>query len=103
MFTKDGISTTFLAMCAPRRTTLPGTARKPALVKSAPVQSPNLEGTLSHQGPTPGGVLRPEWPPPITPLPCRRKDSSTAFFSHWWVTHSPLSALVATRRSPESR
>ncbi|MNE33999.1 hypothetical protein D3C80_1276990 [compost metagenome] len=30
MFTKDGISTTFFAMCAPRRTMAPGTERKPA-------------------------------------------------------------------------
>ncbi len=103
MFTNEGIKTTFLAIWAPRRTMLPGTARKPARVNSAAVQSPNLDGTLSHQGPTPGGVFSPAWPPPIMLFACKRKDRSTAFFSHWWVTQSPLSAFVATRSSPESR
>ena len=53
MFTKLGISTTLRPMKAPWRTIDPGTARKPALWKSAAPQSPNLLGTLSQNGPSP--------------------------------------------------
>ncbi len=100
MFTNDGISTTFLPTKDPRRTIEPGTARKPASRNWSSVQSPNLEGTLSHQGPVPGARFRPE-SPPIMALPCRRKDSSTAFFSHWRTTHSPPT-FSATRSLPPS-
>ncbi len=100
MFTNEGINTTFGPTKAPRRTTEPGTARKAAALNSASVQLANLDGTLSHQGPTPGSRLR--WAsPPISSLPCRRKDSSTAFFSHWCVTQSSP-CFSATRNRPES-
>ncbi len=47
MFTKEGISTTFLAMNEPRRTAAGGTARNPPARKSAAPKSANLAGTLS--------------------------------------------------------
>jgi hypothetical protein len=48
MFTKEGISTTFLSMKAPRRTTAPGTARKLAASNWDAPQPSNLVGTLSQ-------------------------------------------------------
>ena len=51
MFTNEGISTTFLPMKAPWRTTQPGTARNPAAENWSEPQSPHLLATLSHQGP----------------------------------------------------
>ena len=55
--TKEGISTTFGAMKAERRTTQPGTARKPALSNSWAPQPSNFEGTLSHQAGRAGAAL----------------------------------------------
>src|SRR4029078_9386378 len=80
--TKDGMSTTPGAMKAERRTTQPGTARKPALRKRAAFQPLNLESTLSHHAPLPR-------PPGITLMSLRRKDSSTAFLSHWLTCQWP--------------
>ena len=54
----------------------PGTARKPALAKSAADQLANLDGTLSHQCAPPG-------PPPMVDIGLRRNDNSTAILSHW--------------------
>ena len=83
MFTKDGISTTFLPMKAPRRTKLPGTARKPASRNCSSLQLLNLLGTLSHHGPWPAwGAVKPLPAVRMTSLSLRRKDSRTAFFSH---------------------
>src|SRR5476649_836366 len=73
--TKDGISTTLGAMKAERRTTEPGTARKPAFLNFAAFQPLNLESTLSHHAALPG-------PPAITLISLSLNDSSTAFFSH---------------------
>src|SRR3712207_7696312 len=39
-------------------------------------RAPNFSGTLSH-------------PPPMARFSDRRKESSTAFFSHWRTTHWP--------------
>ena len=47
MFTYDGISTTFLAMNAPRRATAGGTTRTPAAANAASSKRANLVGTLS--------------------------------------------------------
>ena len=44
----------------------------------AAFQPSNFDGTLSHQTDLPG-------PPLITLMSLRRKDSSTAFFSHWFT------------------
>src|ERR1700750_394477 len=52
--TKLGSSTAPLAMKADRRTTAPGTARKPAARNLASVQPTNLESTLSHHTAPPG-------------------------------------------------
>src|SRR6185503_7227597 len=93
--TKDGISTTPGAMKAEWRTTQPGTARKPALRKRAALQPLNLESTLSHQAALPG-------PPGITLMSLSRKDSSTAFLSHWLTCHCPSGFRSATRALPES-
>src|SRR5215475_2453500 len=82
-------------MNAERRTTQPGTARKPALRNRAALQPLNLESTLSHQDALPG-------PPGMTLMSLRRNDSSTAFFSHWLTFHLPLDSRVATRASPLS-
>jgi hypothetical protein len=73
--TKDGISTTFLAMKAERRTMAPGTARNPASRNRFSPQPSNFEGTLSHHEAWPG-------PPAIALMSLSRNDSSTAFFSH---------------------
>ncbi len=81
-------------MKAERRTTQLGTARKPAAPNSAAPQPSNFEGTLSHQDEPPG-------PPAMVVMSLRRKDRSTAFFSHWCTTHSPVS-FEATRSVPES-
>ena len=78
MLTKDGISTTFRPMKAPRRTTAPGTARKPAASNCGASQPSNLLGTLSHQGPT----ASPMAPARMTRLGLRRKDSRIACLSH---------------------
>ncbi len=56
IFTNEGISTTFLAMNAPRRTIAPGTARKPALANLFSLQPANFDGTLSHHGPPPAAA-----------------------------------------------
>src|SRR6185503_20548575 len=93
--TKDGISTTPGAMKAEWRTTQPGTARKPALRKRAALQPLNLESTLSHQAALPG-------PPGITLMSLSRKDSSTAFLSHWLTCHWPSALRSATRALPDS-
>ena len=50
MFTKLGISTTFLPICAPRRTIAPGTARIPAARNRSASQPVNFSGTLSNEG-----------------------------------------------------
>ena len=81
-------------MWAEWRTMQFGTARKPASRNFLAVQPSNFEGTLSHHFDLPG-------PPPITSISFNRKDNSTAFFSHWWVTHSPVS-FDATRKRPAS-
>src|SRR3546814_1769505 len=52
---------------------LPGTARKPAFLKSASLQPSNFDGTLSHQW-----VVRPG-PPAMSPMSLSLKESSTAF------------------------
>src|SRR6185437_11758768 len=93
--TKDGISTTPGAINAECRTTQPGTARKPALRKRAAFQPLNLESTLSHHAALPG-------PPGITLMSLRRKDSSTAFLSHWLTCHWPSVVRSATRALPAS-
>ena len=71
----------------------PGTARKPAARKRFSPQPSNFEGTLSHQAACPG-------PPGMTLMSERRKESSTAFFSHWFTTQPP-SRFSATRSLPE--
>src|SRR5262245_3515026 len=83
-------------MKAERRTTQPGTARKPALRKRAALHPLNLESTLSHHAAFPG-------PPGITLMSLRRKDNSTAFLSHWLTCHCPSGFRSATRALPESR
>ena len=77
-------------MKALRRTMQFGTARKPAASNSASLQPSNLEGTLSHQVAPPG-------PPPMIMNSFRRKESSTAFFSHW-LTDPALGALLGHAR-----
>ncbi len=74
----------------------PGTARKPAASNSLWPQPVNLVATLSNQGP------EPPLSAPMTLLGFRRKDSRTAFFSHWCTVQSPLSSREATRVWPES-
>ena len=91
----DGISTTFFAMKAERRTIEPGTARKPAARKRFSPQPANFEGTLSHHEACPG-------PPSITSISLRRNESRTAFLSHWLTLQRPLSCRSATRASPLS-
>ena len=95
MFTKDGISTTPDAMNEPRRATAFGTARRPEDAKSSALQPSNLLATLSHQ-------VEPSGPPLIGPLALRRKESSTAFFSHWFTIQLPSAPFSATRALPES-
>ena len=95
MLTKLGSSTAPLAICAPRRTMEPGTTRKPPARNSASVQPVNFSGTLSKAG-------APAEPYSITALSFRRKDSRTAFFSHWLTFHPPLPSGSATRAAPES-
>src|SRR5690606_3892055 len=73
----------------------PGTARKLASIKSVSVQPENLEGTLSHQAPSPG-------PLEMRTLGLSRKESSTAFLSHWLTVHWPDASRWATRCWPES-
>src|SRR6185312_14222180 len=93
--TKDGISTTPGAMKAERRTTQPGTARKPAFLNFAAVQPLNLESTLSHHTALPG-------PPATTLMSLRRNESNTAFFSHWLTCQRPSAWRSATRAWPAS-
>src|SRR6185437_13564030 len=93
--TKDGISTASGAINAERRTTQPGTARKPAFLNFAAFQFLNLESTLSHHTALPG-------PPGITSMSLSRNDSSTAFFSHWLTCQRPSAWRSATRASPRS-
>src|SRR6476660_9046215 len=92
--TKLGNSTAPLAMKAERRTTAPGTARKPAARNLASSQPRNLESTLSHHTASPGA-------PSISFMSLRRKDSSTAFLSHSRTFHSPP-IFSATLRVPLS-
>src|SRR5215475_2391127 len=73
----------------------PGTARKPAARKRASSQPRNLESTLSHHTAPPGASA-------MIFMSFRRKDSSTAFFSHSWTIHSPPD-FSATRNVPSSR
>ena len=77
----------------------PGTERKPAAACSLALQPSNLEGTLSHQEAPPG-------PPEIAHMSLRRKDSSTAFLSHWLTVQDsgpcPPARFSATRALPES-
>src|SRR5487761_2116493 len=77
----------------------PGTDRKPAAECSGAPQPSNFEGTLSHQ-------LAPPGAPEIVVISLRRKDSRTAFFSHWLTVQASLPALAglrsATRALPES-
>src|SRR3546814_3894106 len=80
----------------PRRTIEPGTARKPAFLKSASLQPSNFDGTLSHQW-----VVRPG-PPAMSPMSLSLKESSTAFLSHWLTVHPPA-PFSATRKLPLSR
>jgi hypothetical protein len=77
--TKDGISTTPLAMKAERRTMQFGTARKPALFE---IDAPPAVELGRHLVP-PGGVARSALDGSIG---FRRKDRSTAFFSHWFTS-----------------
>ncbi|GJE31412.1 hypothetical protein LDDCCGHA_1589 [Methylobacterium oxalidis] len=49
---------------------------------------------MSHQGPPPG-------PPAIGAMSLRRKESSTAFLSHW-LTCQASPTFSATRALPES-
>ena len=72
-----------------------GTARKPALPNSFAVQPSNLDGTLSHH------VVLAPGPPAMVVISLRRKDSRTAFFSHWLTCQFPL-IFSATRTSPAS-
>ena len=75
-----------------------GTARKPPARKSLAVQPSNFDGTLSHHFDFPG-------PPPVNSMSFRRNERSTAFLSHWLVTHCVSlapSTFSATRASPES-
>ena len=95
MLTKEGISTTPLAIWADRRTMEPGTARKAALRQSSAVQPCHLEGTLSHQ-------FAPPLEPEISYMSVRRKDSSTAFLAHWLTCQLPSAWRSATRRVPLS-
>ena len=94
MLTKLGISTTPLPIKAPRRTMAPGTARNSACAKRAASQPANLGGTLSHH-------IAPPGPPGIASIGLSRKESRTAFLSHW-LTCQP-SPFSATRASPASR
>src|ERR1700712_5173656 len=80
--TKLGISTAPGAMNADRRTTAPGTARKPASLTRFAPQPANFIGTLSQTGAPPG--------PSINVESVRRNDISTAFLSHW-LTCQPAS------------
>src|SRR5271154_5666944 len=73
--TKLGINTAPGAIKAERRTTAPGTARKPASLNRFSPQPANFIGTLSQMGAPPG--------PSIGEESVRRNDISTAFFSHW--------------------
>ena len=77
----------------------PGTARKPAARKALSSQPANFDGTLSHQAAPPG-------PPAISALSLRRKESSTAFFSHWLTFQElgPVAPAIfsATRALPLS-
>src|SRR4051812_10246098 len=82
-------------MKAERRTMAPGTARKPASRKRFSPQPSNFDGTLSHHDALSG-------PPEIALMSLRRKDSSTAFLSHWLTFHLPLDSRIATRASPLS-
>src|SRR5207248_3604298 len=87
-FTKLGISTTFGAIYAERRTIDPGTARNPASRKRFDDHPANLDGTLSHHRAAPRcGSLG---PPGISTISLSRNDSSTAFLSHWWTSHPRL-------------
>src|ERR1700750_2524580 len=81
-------------MCAPRRTSAPGTTRAPTFADS--MASPVLKrsGTLSK-------AL--EGAPSMTRLPFMRKYSSTAFFNQALTVQPPLPSGSATRRSPDSR
>src|SRR6185503_14227696 len=80
----------------------PGTARKPASVKLASLQSWNLVGTLSHHGPGCALLCAPTAPWPMRRLGLRRKESSTAFFSHWLTVQAPDALRSATRCEPLS-
>src|SRR5690606_31475282 len=60
------------------------------------LQPSNLEGTLSHQTASPG-------PPLMTSIGLSRKESSTAFLSHWFTCQVPSLPRSATRASPRSR
>src|SRR3546814_13525308 len=91
---KLGISTAPLPMKAPRRTMAPGTARKPALVKSLASQPLNFDGTLSHQWAAPGA-------PEMASMGLRRKLSRIAFFNHW-VKRQPYGPFLAHRDPPAS-
>src|SRR6185312_14491355 len=91
--TKLGISTTPGAIYADRRTTAPGTARNPASRNRFSPHPVNFSGTLSHTGAPPG--------PSIATESVRRKDSSTAFLSHWLTCH-PAPVGSATRCAPLS-
>ena len=89
------MSTTLGAIKAERRTTQPGTARKPAARKRLSPQPSNFEGTLSHHAALPG-------PPSMTSMSLRRNDSSTAFLSHWLTCQELSPCRSATCASPRS-
>ena len=90
---KQGIRTAPGAMKAERRMMAPGTARKPASAKWAPVQCWVFRGTLSKTG-APAA-------PGMGALSFKRKESRTACLSQAWVIQ-PAWVGSATRRRPES-
>ena len=100
MLTYDGISTTLLAMYAPRRATAGGTTRTPAgrearrrrgrRTWSAPCRRTRTARRCRLRRATRIGALS-----------ARRNDSSTAFLSHWCVVQAP-STFSATRSRPAS-
>ena len=92
---KLGSSTTPFATYAEWRTTQSGTARNPAFSKSFSLQPLNLLSTLSYQPPLSA-------PPEIARFAFKRKESNTAFLSHWFTSHLPVLILSAMRNCPES-
>ena len=97
MLTKQGISTALLARCRPR-----GEPPRPARRGSPPRATRRTcrQPSQLARHLVPPGAGR-DGRRPSARCPCRRKESSTAFFSHWCVTQAP-SIFSATRTSPRS-